>query len=122
MRARGSSAQGLLGVSQMSNRAIPHRRKSIGAKWQSRSLYSCFERGSDTYLVVKASNPIRLLYQCPESTVLVDRIDKAPKLYDAIVHRNGNVAFIDPGLRPDALMQRLMQNGVIDLLDRLGNL
>lgn len=54
--------------------------------------------------------------------MLVDRIDKAPKLYDTIVHRNGNVAFIDPGLRPDALMHGLMQNGVIDLLDRLGNL
>ena len=53
--------------------------------------------------------------------MLVDSIDKAPKLHDAVVHSEADVAFVDPGLAPDAVVQRLMQSGIINLLSRLGN-
>ena len=87
-----------------------------------RSLYSCLQRDSDSYLVFKAANPVGFLDQCTQSAVLVDRINKTPKLNDTVVDRDANVAVIDPGLSPDAVMEHLMQGGVIDLLGRLGNL
>src|SRR5262245_17313275 len=83
-----------------------------------RSLSSALVWDSDAYFVVQAGNPFSLLDQGTESAMLVDRLDKAPKLDDTIVHCDTNMAVIDPGLRPDAAMQRLMQKGVIDLLAR----
>ena len=36
--------------------------------------------------------------------MLVGRNDKAPKLHDAVVHNEVNVAVVDPGLGPDAVV------------------
>ena len=102
-----SRLRGALPLAAVSSGNEGTRTDVLGNPTRWRPSIRSLERNSDGYHVVNAVHAVSLLDQYTESAALVGRIDKAPKPDDAIVYSEANVVIIDPGLGPDAVVQRL---------------